>query len=79
MVEVDGYDFDEIKIVIEVVCVITAKFLLLCCKIIIGYGLFNKVGSHSSYGVLLGEEEVALTCEVLEWEFGLFEIFEEIY
>ena len=79
VVEVDGHDPDEIKIAIEAARAITAKPSLLCCKTTIGFGSPNKAGSHACHGAPLGEEEVALTREALEWEPGPFEIPEEIY
>lgn len=36
------------------------KSSLIICRTVIGFGSSNKVGKEEAYGVLLGEEEVAL-------------------
>lgn len=53
--------------------------MLIICKIIIGYGLLNKCNLYDCYGVLLGEVEIKVVCEFLNWEYELFEIFVDIY
>lgn len=75
---VDGHDADEIQIAIE-----TARKsdrpTLICCKTIIGFGSPNKQGKESSHGAALGDDEIALTREALDWKHGPFEIPAEIY
>lgn len=77
--DVDGYDLDSIKVGIEVVLLQSDKLILICCCIIIGFGLLNKVGKEFSYGVLLGKDELEVICKQLGWEYGLFEILQVIY
>jgi len=75
---VDGHDADEIQMAIE-----TARKsdrpTLICCKTIIGFGSPNKQGKESSHGAALGDDEIALTREALDWKHGPFEIPGEIY
>ncbi len=79
VVEVDGHDPDEIKIAIEAARAISAKPSLLCCKTIIGYGAPNKAGTHGCHGAPLGEEEIALARDELNWEHEAFVIPDEVY
>lgn len=53
--------------------------MFICCKIIIGFGLFNKEGIEFCYGVLLGEDEIVVICEKFGWSYGVFEILDDIY
>ena len=77
--EVDGHDADAIKIAIEAARAVTAKPSLICCKTTIGYGSPNKAGTHGCHGAPLGDAEIALTREALEWEHEPFVIPEDVY
>lgn len=77
--DIDGYDLQVIKQVIMEVQVVKDKLLLIICWIIIGFGLFNKVGLEEFYGVVFGEKEVVLVCQQFGWKYFLFEILKEIY
>ena len=52
---------------------------LICCKTEIGKGSPNESGSADAHGAALGEEEVKLTRENIQWQHEPFEIPEEIY
>ena len=76
--EVDGHDFQSIDKALE-----DAKSsnlpTLICCKTEIGKGSPNKSGSADAHGAALGEEEVKLTRQNIQWQHEPFEIPEEIY
>ena len=75
---VDGHDPEEIKTAIE-----TARKsplpTLICCKTTIGFGSPNKQGKEDCHGAPLGDAEIALTRQALNWNFGPFEIPADIY
>ncbi|NBA96659.1 transketolase [Pseudomonas sp. R5(2019)] len=75
---VDGHDADEIKTAIE-----TARKsdrpTLICCKTIIGFGSPNKQGKEDCHGAPLGDAEIALAREALNWHHGPFEVPADIY
>ena len=77
--KVDGHDAGEIKAAIEVARADKERPTLICCQTLIGYGSPNKQGKESSHGAALGEEEVALTRQALDWQHPAFEIPEDIY
>ncbi len=77
--DVDGHDADAVKAAIEEARSVTDKPSMICCKTVIGFGSPNKAGSHACHGAPLGEEEVAATKKELGWEYGPFEVPEEIY
>jgi transketolase len=51
---------------------------LIACKTVIGFGSPNKQGSAATHGAPLGEEEIALTREALNWSSAPFEIPETL-
>ncbi|UDI92551.1 transketolase [Pseudomonas sp. IAC-BECa141] len=75
---VDGHDPEEIKTAIE-----TARKsplpTLICCKTTIGFGSPNKQGKEDCHGAPLGDAEIALTRQALNWNHGPFEIPADIY
>ncbi|MGR5130920.1 transketolase [Vibrio alfacsensis] len=75
---VDGHDSEAIN-----AAIIAAKAdprpSLICTKTIIGFGSPNKSGSHDCHGAPLGAEEIAATRKELGWEYGPFEIPQEVY
>ena len=77
--DVDGHDPDAIKAAIEEARSVTDKPSMICCKTVIGFGSPNKAGSHACHGAPLGEEEVAATKKELGWEYGPFEVPQEVY
>jgi len=76
---VNGHDADEIRQAIESARAETGRPTMICCKTIIGYGSPNKAGSHDCHGAALGEDECALVREELGWNYGPFEIPDDVY
>ncbi len=74
---VDGYDFDEINSAIA-----NAKNdsrpSIISFKTLIGYGSPNKQGTAGSHGAPLGENEIKLVREAMNWSYEPFHIPEEI-
>ncbi len=77
--DVDGHDGNAIKAAIEEARAVTDKPSLICCKTIIGFGSPNKGGKEDCHGAPLGDEEIALTRKALGWEYGPFEIPDDVY
>ncbi|NKF22240.1 transketolase [Solimonas marina] len=71
---VDGHDAEAIKQAIDVARASRGKPTLICCKTVIGFGSPNKGGKASSHGSPLGEAEVSLVREKLNWPYAPFEI-----
>ncbi|RXR04282.1 transketolase [Pseudoxanthomonas composti] len=76
---VNGHDAVEIKTAIETALKSSDKPTLICCRTVIGFGSPNKAGKESSHGAALGKEELEATRKELEWNYGPFEIPQEIY
>lgn len=77
--KVNGHNADEIKAAIEEARRITDKPTLICCQTVIGQGSPNKCGKAECHGSPLGEKEIALVKEKLEWNLPPFEIPSEVY
>ncbi|MBD2857808.1 transketolase [Spongiibacter sp. KMU-158] len=76
---VDGHDSAAIAKAIEAGRAERNKPTLICCKTVIGKGSPNKQGKEECHGAPLGDDEIALTREALGWNYGPFEIPEDIY
>ncbi|WP_311749219.1 transketolase [Proteus terrae] len=76
---IDGHDVASIKAAVEEAKQITDKPSLLICKTTIGFGSPHKAGTADSHGSPLGDAEIAETRKALGWEYGAFEIPQEIY
>ncbi|MGM7604819.1 transketolase [Proteus mirabilis] len=76
---IDGHDAASIKAAIETAQQIIDKPSLLICKTTIGFGSPHKAGTADSHGSPLGDAEIAETRKALGWEYGPFEIPQEIY
>jgi len=76
---VDGHDPESIKAGIDAALSQFDRPTLICCKTTIGYGSPNKAGQESSHGAPLGKDELEATRKALGWEYGPFEIPEDIY
>ncbi|NVK37317.1 MAG: transketolase [Gammaproteobacteria bacterium] len=76
---VDGHDSAAIEAAIQAAKAETNKPTLICCKTIIGFGSPNKEGKEDCHGAPLGDDEIKLTKERLGWNYGAFEVPEDIY
>ncbi|MCG9786499.1 transketolase [Vibrio mediterranei] len=76
---VDGHNSESIHAAITAAKLDTKRPTLVCCKTVIGFGSPNKSGNHDCHGAPLGEEEVSLVRQNLEWNYAPFEIPESIY
>ena len=75
---VNGHDPSEIKRALATACASNDKPTLICCKTVIGFGSPNKQGKESSHGAPLGDAEIALARQQLNWPYAPFEIPAEI-
>ena len=76
---IDGHDADAIASAIEQARGNSLKPTLICCRTIIGRGSPNKQGKESSHGAPLGDDEIAITREAIEWPHEAIVIPEEIH
>ena len=76
---VDGHDPEAITNAINEARSITDKPTIICTKTTIGFGSPNKQGTHGSHGSPLGEDEVALTRETLNWPHPAFTVPDDVY
>ncbi len=77
--DVDGHSAEEIRRAVEAARADHERPTLICCKTIIGFGAPNKQGTESCHGAALGEDEIAAARENLGWQYGPFEVPEDIY
>ncbi|MDU4291349.1 transketolase [Mixta calida] len=77
--EIDGHDPEAIATAIKEAQSVTDKPSLIICRTIIGFGSPNKAGKEEAHGAPLGDDEIALTRKQLGWNYGPFEIPQEIY
>ena len=76
--DVDGHNFESIdKALIEAKK--SNKPTLICCKTEIGKGSPNKAGLADAHGAALGDDEIALTRDNINWPHEPFFIPKEIY
>ena len=76
---VDGHDADQIREAIEKARENTEQPTLICCKTIIGFGSPNKQGKEDCHGAPLGDDEILLAREQLQWPHLPFDVPAEIY
>ncbi len=76
---VNGHDPEALHKAIEAAKAVTDKPSLICCKTVIGAGSPNKQGTHDVHGAPLGDIEIALVRPHIGWNFGPFEIPQEVY
>lgn len=79
VLEVDGHDGEAIRKAIAEAQADKEHPSLIVCHTTIGFGSPNKGGKESCHGSPLGDDEIALTRKQLGWNYGPFEIPEEIY
>ena len=75
---IDGHDAEAVASAIEQARGNSLEPTLICCRTIIGRGSPNKQGKESSHGAPLGDDEIALTKEAIEWPHEAFIIPDEI-
>ncbi len=73
VIEIDGYNFDEINLAVTNAKKIN-KPSLIACKTLIGYGSPSKEGTSGSHGSPLGKDEVLKSKTNLNWNFEAFEL-----
>ena len=76
--DVDGHDFESIDKALREAKK-SNKPTLICCKTEIGKGSPNKAGLADAHGAALGDDEIALTRDNINWPYEPFFIPEEIY
>ncbi|QBZ82229.1 Transketolase 1 [Hydrogenovibrio crunogenus] len=76
---VDGHDADAIDAAIREAKSVNDKPTLICTRTTIGFGSPNLCGSHDCHGAPLGDEEIKLTRENLDWNYEPFVIPDEVY
>ena len=74
---VDGHNFTEIETAIAQAQQ-SDRPTLISCKTKIGFGAPTKEGSASSHGAPLGEEELAGAKKNLGWNYGSFEVPDDV-
>ena len=75
---VNGHDPHEIRTALDTAHASEDRPTLICCKTVIGFGSPNKQGKESSHGSPLGDAEIALARQQLNWPHAPFEIPAEI-
>ncbi len=66
----DGRDLDAVTAAISEAKAETNKPALIVCHTVIGYGSPNKAGTGGVHGAPLGDDEIALTRQQLEWPYS---------
>jgi len=77
--DVDGHNADALDKAIHEAKSVNNKPSMICCKTVIGYGAPNLCGSHDCHGAPLGDDEIKAARENLGWNYGPFEIPDEVY
>jgi transketolase len=77
--DVDGHDSEAVSKAIAAAKAVTDKPSIICCKTTIGWGSPNLAGTAETHGQALGEAEVKLVREKLNWTSSPFVIPADIY
>jgi len=77
--DVDGHNANAVQDAIKQAQQVNDKPTLICCRTTIGFGSPNKGGTASCHGSPLGDDEIALVREKLNWQHSPFVIPKEIY
>ena len=75
---IDGHDIEAVAEAITEAKK-SDKPTIIDCKTVIGFGSPNRAGTSKAHGEALGEEEISATRKAIGWEYGPFEIPEEVY
>lgn len=75
--DIDGHDPEAIQAAIHAAKQ-SDQPTLICCKTTIGFGSPNLAGLAKTHGAPLGDEEIKLTREALNWPYPAFEIPSDI-
>lgn len=73
----DGHDEHDIKNALQS-AVDSDKPTIIACKTTIGYGAPNKQGTAAAHGAPLGEAEITLARQQLQWDAPAFQIDDDI-
>ncbi|AEO07915.1 transketolase [Buchnera aphidicola] len=76
---IDGHNANIINKSIKIAQSVKNKPSIIICNTIIGFGSPNKSGTSESHGAPLGEMEISLTREHLNWNYSSFKIPDKIY
>jgi len=77
--DVDGHDPEHILKAFEAAKANTTQPTLIACQTRIGFGSPNKVGTVGVHGAPLGDEEIALTRDALNWPHDPFHVPDAVY
>ncbi len=77
--KVDGHDADAVSKALDQARKESSRPTLICCQTIIGWGSPNKQGKEECHGAALGQDEVALVRETINWPHEPFHIPDEHY
>ena len=72
--DVDGHDATAVQAAFNVALANEDRPKLIVCKTTIGYGAPTKAGTASAHGSPLGDDEIAETRKILDWQHSPFEI-----
>jgi len=75
---VDGHDADQLLAALSEPESSDGRPTLVCCRTTIGYGSPNKAGTAGVHGAALGEEEIALVRQALDWPHAPFEVPDDV-
>ena len=73
----DGHDTDDVARAFEA-AIKSDKPVFIACKTTIGYGAPKRAGTSKAHGEALGAEELAGAKAALGWEYGPFEIPDDV-
>ena len=76
---VDGHDAEAVHAAIAEAKAESGKPSLVICKTTIGWGSPNKQGKEDCHGAPLGDDEIALVRETIDWPHAPFDIPLSIY
>lgn len=77
VVDCDGHNADDIRRAIDE-AIADPRPSLIACSTIIGFGAPEKQGTSAVHGSPLGEEQIAAARKELGWEYGPFEVPDDV-